>query len=195
MYTIIKTILFPINESGAIADTVYEALKMVINGITTLINGIGHLLTNLVKRLCQLLDQLTKPRWKRSTMSTFGNQEEGTWKLIRFFFQVIGNILSIITYPLRSIFALVTSLFPLIYGSFGDRNSTSSFMPTDLNIRNIRDMLVRDIWYFVKQNVIPQLDIVATKLIESNMIPNNLKTILSNFHGVHNLLKMLDYVR
>lgn len=180
--------------SGATADTISEAMQLALNGILQFFTDIGLPLANSAEKLSQITEKAAKTRRKRSVMSAFGSLGGGIGQLIRFPFMLMGGIFSIITFPLRAVFALVTFPFSLLFGSSDEGNLPLTLLLTDMSTQKLTNEVIEAGWKFMKQTGFPELDSIAQEVMNNDMLPKNIKNIISELDSLYKVAKMVGYV-
>ena len=180
--------------SGATADAVSDAMQLALNGLLQFFTDIGLPIANTAEKLSQLSDQMAKSRRRRSISNAFGDLTGGIEQIIKFPFLFLQGIFSILTFPFRMIFGLVKSPFSFLFGS-DEGDSTYTLLLTDMSTEKITNKVLESIWNFMKDTGFPELDAIAEKLMESQMLPEKMRSILSEFDSMYRVAKMIGYVK
>lgn len=174
--------------SGATAKGISEAMQLAMNGMVKLFNDIGLPAANNAEKFSLLTDQKAKSRSKRSITDAVGTLGSGVTQIIKFPFLLIKGIF---TLPFRIIYYVIRWPFSFF---FGGEKSTYTLLLTDMSTERITHMVLTATWKFMRDTGFSQLNTFATKLKDNNGVPEQFRTLLSEYTAIYNVMKMLKYV-
>lgn len=108
--------------------------------------------------------------------------------IIKFPFLLIKGIF---TLPFRIIYYVIRWPFSFF---FGGEKSTYTLLLTDMSTERITHMVLTATWKFMRDTGFSQLNTFATKLKDNNGVPEQFRTLLSEYTAIYNVMKMLKYV-